>query len=53
MFAKVCILIENTPRSMAMPVGNGTFAVWVHNLFLAYTGLNIIANEGHPIHASH
>ena len=36
MFAKICILIENTPRSMAMTHGTGTFAVWAHNRFLVY-----------------
>ena len=33
MFAKIRILIENTPRSTAMPEGTGTFAV---QRFLAY-----------------
>ena len=35
MFAKICILIENTPRSTAMPEGTGTFAVWARNRFLS------------------
>ena len=52
MCAKICILIENTPRSMTMPnVGlpvGPTFAVWARNRFIAYDrlirGLHIIAN---------
>ena len=36
LFAKICILIENTPRSMTMPDGTGTFEVWARNRFLTY-----------------
>ena len=55
MFAKIGILIENTPRSTTMPDGTGTFAVWARNRFLTYD-LNIIANGGRYnayIHTSH
>ena len=46
MFAKIRILIENTPRSMAMTDCTGTFAVWAHNLFLTYDRLKYYCKWG-------
>ncbi len=48
MFAKMRILIENIPRSMAMPEGTGTFAVWAHNRFLAYDRPKYYCKWGSP-----
>ena len=46
MFANICILIENTPRSMTMSDGTGTFAVWAHNRFLTYDRLKYYCKRG-------
>ena len=46
MFAKICILIENTPRSMTMPYGTGTFAVCARNRFLTYDRLKYYCKRG-------
>ena len=46
MFAKICILIENTPRSMTMPDGTGTFAVWARNRILTYDRLEYYCKRG-------
>ena len=50
MFAKSIILIENNPRSLTMPDGTGTFAVWVRNRFLAYDRFTYYCKWGslHP-----
>ena len=53
MFAKICILIENTPRSMTMPDGTDTFAVLPATDFSLMIGLSSIANGGRYIHTSH
>ena len=46
MFAKKFILIENTPRSMAMTYGSGTFALLARNRFLTYDRLKILLKTG-------
>ena len=46
MFAKICILIENTPPSMTMPDGTGTFAVLACNRFLTYDRLKYYCKRG-------
>ena len=48
MFAKIRILVENTPRSTAMPEGTGTFAAWAHNRFLAYDRAKSDCKWGSP-----
>ena len=50
---KFRILIENAPRSTAMPEGTGTFAVWAHNRFLAYDRPKSDCNWGRQIQTSH
>ena len=47
MFAKIHILIENTPWSTAMPEGTGTSTVWAHNRFLAYGRQMCVAKFTH------
>ena len=56
MFAKICILIENTPRSMTMPDGTGRpllLQCGPATDFSLMIGLTIIANGGRYIHTSH
>ena len=49
---QISILIENTPWSMTMPEGAGTFAVWAHNRFPAYDRPKYYCTWGRQIRTS-
>ena len=52
-FAQIRILIDNIPRSTAMPEGTGLLQCGSITDFSLMIGLNIYANGGRQIHTSH